>query len=103
CDPCWLWGGMHAAVVDCRPRRGAATGLCRAINQPEARARGTAAGVRGWGWSSSEEFAAMMQASGRPALVVVGTGMAGARVVEEVLARDPRRYSIRMFGAEPHG
>jgi nitrite reductase (NADH) large subunit len=36
-------------------------------------------------------------------LVVVGTGMAGARVVEEVLARDPRRYAIRMFGAEPHG
>ncbi len=39
----------------------------------------------------------------RETLVVVGTGMAGAKVVEEVLARDPERYQIRMFGAEPHG
>ena len=39
----------------------------------------------------------------RPTLVVVGTGMAGAKVVEEVLARDPDRFAIRMFGAEPHG
>src|SRR5438552_16440980 len=44
----------------------------------------------------------MIQAR-RPALVVVGTGMAGAKVVEEVLARAPDRFSIRMFGAEPHG
>jgi NAD(P)H-nitrite reductase large subunit len=39
----------------------------------------------------------------RPVLVVAGTGMAGAKVVEEVLARDPDRFAIRMFGAEPHG
>jgi nitrite reductase (NADH) large subunit len=39
----------------------------------------------------------------RETLVVLGTGMAGAKVVEEVLARDPERYHIRMFGAEPHG
>src|SRR5438309_4007670 len=39
----------------------------------------------------------------RPTLVVVGTGMAGAKVVEEVLARAPDRFNIRMFGAEPHG
>src|SRR6516165_1325103 len=39
----------------------------------------------------------------RPALIVAGTGMAGAKLVEEVLARDPDRFSIRMFGAEPHG
>src|SRR3954447_22443892 len=39
----------------------------------------------------------------RPTLVVVGTGMAGARVVEEVLSRAPDRFNIRMFGAEPHG
>jgi len=45
----------------------------------------------------------MTQAAHRPALVVVGTGMAGAKVVEEVLARAPTRFSIRMFGAEPHG
>src|SRR5262245_1502872 len=44
-----------------------------------------------------------MVQSGRPTLVVAGTGMAGAKVVEEVLAREPDRFSIRMFGAEPHG
>jgi nitrite reductase [NAD(P)H] large subunit len=41
--------------------------------------------------------------STRETLVVLGTGMAGARVVEEVLAREPDRFNIRMFGAEPHG
>src|SRR5437868_15148957 len=41
--------------------------------------------------------------SARDTLVVLGTGMAGAKVVEEVLARDPDRFQIRMFGAEPHG
>src|SRR5207249_142840 len=50
------------------------------------------------GWSPLP----MIQAR-RPTLVVVGTGMAGARVVEEVLARAPGRFDIRMFGAEPHG
>src|SRR5947209_7141183 len=40
---------------------------------------------------------------GREALVVVGNGMAGARVVEEILARDPERFTITMFGDEPHG
>jgi len=43
---------------------------------------------------------------GRPAgarerLVVIGNGMAGCRAVEEILARDPARYSIAIFGAEP--
>src|SRR5438034_8511771 len=45
----------------------------------------------------------MIQEARRPALVVVGTGMAGAKVVEEVLTRAPERFNIRMFGAEPHG
>ncbi|MBI1913755.1 MAG: FAD-dependent oxidoreductase [Planctomycetes bacterium] len=45
----------------------------------------------------------MIKAARRPTLVVVGTGMAGAKVVEEVLAREPDRFAIRMFGAEPHG
>ncbi|HEV3116725.1 MAG TPA: FAD-dependent oxidoreductase, partial [Gemmataceae bacterium] len=44
----------------------------------------------------------MIQAR-RSTLVVAGTGMAGAKLVEEVLARDPERFHIRMFGAEPHG
>src|SRR5215210_68242 len=36
-------------------------------------------------------------------LVVVGNGMAGARVVEEILKRAPERFEIVMFGAEPYG
>src|SRR5690606_39634298 len=34
-------------------------------------------------------------------LVVIGNGMAGCRAVEEILARDPARYTITIFGAEP--
>jgi nitrite reductase (NADH) large subunit len=34
---------------------------------------------------------------------VIGNGMAGARVVEEVLKRTPDRFDISMFGAEPYG
>ena len=36
-------------------------------------------------------------------LVVIGNGMAGARVVEKILARDPDRFAITMFGSEPYG
>jgi nitrite reductase (NADH) large subunit len=36
-------------------------------------------------------------------LVVIGNGMAGARVVEEVLKRAPGAFDIAMFGAEPYG
>ena len=37
-------------------------------------------------------------------LVVIGNGMAGARFVEEVVARDGReRFDIVMFGEEPYG
>ncbi len=36
-------------------------------------------------------------------LVVVGNGMAGARVVEEILKRAPGRFEITMFGAEIYG
>ena len=34
-------------------------------------------------------------------LVVIGNGMAGCRAVQEVLKRDPDRYDITIFGAEP--
>ena len=34
-------------------------------------------------------------------LIVVGNGMAGCRAIEEILARDPDRYAISVFGAEP--
>ncbi|MFZ5671015.1 MAG: nitrite reductase large subunit NirB [Pseudomonadota bacterium] len=37
----------------------------------------------------------------RETLVVVGNGMAGCRAVEEILKRDPDRYDIVVFGAEP--
>ncbi len=35
-------------------------------------------------------------------LVVVGNGMAGMRTVEELLKRNPFRYEVTVFGAEPH-
>jgi nitrite reductase (NADH) large subunit len=42
--------------------------------------------------------------TGRQRLVVVGNGMAGARFVEELLARGGgERWSVAMFGDEPHG
>jgi len=37
----------------------------------------------------------------RQRLVVVGNGMAGCRALEEILKRDPGRYEIAVFGAEP--
>lgn len=36
-------------------------------------------------------------------LLVIGNGMAGARVVEEILKRARDRFDITMFGAEPYG
>ncbi|PHV04835.1 NAD(P)/FAD-dependent oxidoreductase [Rugamonas rubra] len=39
----------------------------------------------------------------KPALVVVGNGMAGMRTVEELLKLAPDMYDITVFGAEPHG
>lgn len=37
----------------------------------------------------------------RERLIVIGNGMAGCRAIEEVLERDPERYDIVIFGAEP--
>ena len=37
----------------------------------------------------------------RQRLIVIGNGMAGCRAVEEILARDPDRFDITIFGAEP--
>lgn len=39
----------------------------------------------------------------RPRLVVIGNGMAGMRVVEELQEMAPDLYEIEVFGAEPHG
>jgi len=39
----------------------------------------------------------------RARLVVVGNGMAGIRVLEELIKLAPDRYDITVFGTEPHG
>src|SRR4051812_12286777 len=39
----------------------------------------------------------------RPKLVVVGNGMAGARLLEDVLACDPGVFDVTVFGDEPYG
>lgn len=36
-------------------------------------------------------------------LVLIGNGMAGVRLLEELLALAPDRYDVTVFGAEPHG
>ncbi len=36
-------------------------------------------------------------------IVVIGNGMAGARVVEEIIGRTPGQFDFVMFGAEPYG
>ena len=36
-------------------------------------------------------------------LVIIGNGMAGARVAEEILKRDPDAFDITIIGGEPHG
>lgn len=41
--------------------------------------------------------------SAKPRLVVIGNGMAGARLLEDVLACDPDRFDITVFGDEPYG
>ena len=35
-------------------------------------------------------------------LICIGNGMAGIRTIEELLAIDPHRYEITVFGAEPY-
>lgn len=39
---------------------------------------------------------------GTEKLLVVGNGMASMRTVQEILARDPEKFEITVFGAEPH-
>ena len=36
-------------------------------------------------------------------IVVIGNGMAGARVIEEIMGRVPGKFDFVMFGAEPYG
>ncbi len=39
----------------------------------------------------------------KPKLVVIGNGMAGARLLEDLLAADPDRFDVTVFGDEPYG
>ena len=39
----------------------------------------------------------------KPKLVVIGNGMAGARLVEDVLSLRPDLFDITVFGDEPYG
>src|SRR3954464_101667 len=60
-----------------------------------------------WAMDFHNQFTANDEADGHgraaePHLVVIGNGMGGCRAVEEMLARDPGRYRITIFGAEPH-
>lgn len=56
----------------------------------------------GEGWTGEAAEGAPDVPARREHLVVVGNGMAGCRAVEELLARDPDRYRVTIFGAEPH-
>ncbi|WP_368503282.1 nitrite reductase large subunit NirB [Alkalihalophilus sp. As8PL] len=38
----------------------------------------------------------------REKLVLIGNGMAGVRTLEEILKKDPERFSMTVFGEEPH-
>jgi nitrite reductase (NADH) large subunit len=56
----------------------------------------------GSGWSGGEAGGSPGMPPAREHLVVIGNGMAGCRAIEELLARDPLRYRVTIFGAEPH-
>ncbi|WP_315982962.1 FAD-dependent oxidoreductase [Aliamphritea spongicola] len=43
----------------------------------------------------------MYSASAKPHLIIIGNGMAGTRLLEEMLADEGHNYRISIFGAEP--
>jgi nitrite reductase (NADH) large subunit len=51
------------------------------------------------GWSGEQARREVIDP--REHLVVIGNGMAGCRAIEELIARDPGRYRVTIFGAEP--
>src|SRR6185436_3595852 len=67
-------------------------------HQPHARIQG----VRGTRGRDQRQTKGQTMST-RQRLVVIGNGMAGARLVEEVVARDPEAFAITMFGDEPYG
>jgi nitrite reductase (NADH) large subunit len=38
----------------------------------------------------------------QPHLVIIGSGMAGGRLLDEIIRRQPNRFKISVFGEEPH-
>lgn len=38
----------------------------------------------------------------QPHLVIIGSGMAGGRLLDEIIRRQPGRFKISVFGEEPH-
>jgi nitrite reductase (NADH) large subunit len=38
----------------------------------------------------------------QPHLVIIGSGMAGGRLLDEIIRRQPTRFKISVFGEEPH-
>ena len=74
------------------------TGRC--IEDPEQSVRAYPARIAdGRVWVKSEPVRAVAKTR---KLVVIGNGMAGMRVVEELLQIAPKAYEITVFGAEPH-
>ncbi len=58
--------------------------------------------LSGTDWAGEEAGGVPPAPPRREHLVVIGNGMAGCRAIEELLARDPDRYRVTIFGAEPH-
>jgi nitrite reductase (NADH) large subunit len=74
------------------------TGRC--IEDPEQSVRAYPARIAdGRIWVKSEPIRAVAKTR---KLVVIGNGMAGMRVVEDLLRMAPKAYEITVFGAEPH-
>jgi NAD(P)H-dependent nitrite reductase large subunit/NAD(P)H-dependent nitrite reductase small subunit len=74
------------------------TGRC--IEDPEQSVRAYPARIAdGRIWVKSEPIRAVAKTR---KLVVIGNGMAGMRVVEELLQIAPKAYEVTVFGAEPH-
>lgn len=74
------------------------TGRC--IEDPEQSVRVYPARIAdGRIWVKSEPIRAVAKTR---KLVVIGNGMAGMRVVEELLQIAPKAYEVTVFGAEPH-
>lgn len=74
------------------------TGRC--IEDPEQSVRAYPARIAdGRIWVKSEPIRPVAKTR---KLVVIGNGMAGMRVVEELLQMAPKAYEITVFGAEPH-